>query len=101
MRRSELNREIRKYIAEHLGVPASELKDTARMVEDLGVKADDSVELLSDLERRYGLDLSGVRWSTYFGYESWQVPAPGFSGVTQPITIAEFCKIVERQWLLG
>ncbi|WP_375196939.1 acyl carrier protein [Sphingobium sp.] len=62
---------LARLLIEKHGVPASDVKHSARIVHDLGVDGDDAAELLHDLQAAFGTDLTALdgQWRTYFNTE--------------------------------
>ena len=62
---------LSRLLTEKHGVPASDVKNEARIVHDLGVDGDDVAELLNDLQAAFGTDLSALaeQWPTFFNTE--------------------------------
>lgn len=54
----ELSSKVRNIIAEQLGVPLENVKDTARFMDDLGADSLDIVELIMALEEQFDIEIS-------------------------------------------
>ncbi|MCK4353219.1 acyl carrier protein [candidate division WOR-3 bacterium] len=50
--------DIRKLIIEKLGVDEKKVTDEAHFIDDLGADSLDTVELVMDLEEKFGLEIS-------------------------------------------
>jgi len=57
MTREEIAKMVKDIIVEKLGVNPSEVKEEASFVEDLGTDSLDTVELVMDLEEKFGLEI--------------------------------------------
>lgn len=55
--KNDVRERVRKIVVEHLGVDASELKDEASFVEDLGADSLDTVELVMALEEEFEAEI--------------------------------------------
>lgn len=53
----EIFEEVKKTLAEHLGVDAGTIKKDSKIVDDLGADSLDLVELTMDLEEKFGLKI--------------------------------------------
>ncbi len=53
----EILEEVKKTLAEHLGVDAKAIKKDSKIVDDLGADSLDLVELTMDLEEKFGLKI--------------------------------------------
>jgi len=53
----EILEEVKKTLAEHLGVDAEAIKKDSKIVDDLGADSLDLVELTMDLEEKFGLKI--------------------------------------------
>lgn len=49
---------LRALIAKHLDIDVSKIVDDARMIDDLGADSLDTVELIMEIEEKYGLEIS-------------------------------------------
>ncbi len=56
-------------ISDRIGEERSRLADDTLLFHDLGVAGMDGADLLEAIGTQYGLDLSDVDWSRYFGPE--------------------------------
>ena len=57
MEREEIISQVKQIISEKLGVALSEVTETASFVDDLGADSLDIVELIMDLEGKFGLEI--------------------------------------------
>ncbi len=57
MEREEIISQVKHIISEKLGVSLSEVTETASFVDDLGADSLDIVELVMDLEGKFGLEI--------------------------------------------
>ena len=57
MEREEIVSQVKHIISEKLGVSLSEVTETASFVDDLGADSLDIVELVMDLEGKFGLEI--------------------------------------------
>lgn len=55
---TNIKEKVTKIVAEHLGVEASAVVDTASFVEDLGADSLDNVELIMAFEEEFGIEIS-------------------------------------------
>src|SRR5258708_39994251 len=62
---AEVQVEITKILVERFGIRRAEMTPASRLLHDLGIEADDAIELFQELHRRYGTDFTAL-------YESWQ-----------------------------
>ncbi|BBJ28771.1 acyl carrier protein [Athalassotoga saccharophila] len=54
---SEVLDEVKKAIANHLGVSLDSIKESSKLVDDLGADSLDLVELTMDLEEKFGIKI--------------------------------------------
>ncbi|MCS6960899.1 MAG: acyl carrier protein [Deltaproteobacteria bacterium] len=54
----EISSRVRNIIAEQLGVPLENIKDSSRFMDDLGADSLDIVELIMALEEQFDLEIS-------------------------------------------
>jgi len=57
MEREEIISQVKQIISEKLGVALSEVTETASFVDDLGADSLDIVELVMELEGKFGLEI--------------------------------------------
>lgn len=57
MERAEIISQVKNIISEKLGVSLSEVIETASFVDDLGADSLDTVELVMELEEKFGLEI--------------------------------------------
>jgi len=57
MERSEIFEKVKGIISEKLGVSASEITESASFIDDLGADSLDTVELVMELEEKFGIDI--------------------------------------------
>mgnify|MGYP001206624928 CR=1 FL=1 len=57
MEREEIISQVKQIISEKLGVSLSEVTETASFVDDLGADSLDIVELVMELEGKFGLEI--------------------------------------------
>jgi hypothetical protein len=66
---SELEATVREFLASTLAVRPERLQLHTSLFQDLGVAGDDGADLLKDFALRFGVDVSHVDPSCYFGAE--------------------------------
>lgn len=54
---NEVFDEVKKAIANHLGVSLDSIKESSKLVDDLGADSLDLVELTMDLEEKFGIKI--------------------------------------------
>lgn len=54
---SEVFDEVKKAIANHMGVSLDSIKENSKLVDDLGADSLDLVELTMDLEEKFGVKI--------------------------------------------
>ncbi len=54
---NDIAERVKKIVAEHLGVPATNVSDTSRFIDDLGADSLDTVELNMAFEDEFGCDI--------------------------------------------
>ncbi len=64
MEYEEIVKKVKDIIVDKLGVEASEVTDTASFTNDLGADSLDTVELLMDLEKVFGIKIPDEETST-------------------------------------
>ena len=64
MEYEEIVKKVKDIIVDKLGVEASEVTDTASFTNDLGADSLDTVELLMDLEKVFGIKIPDDETST-------------------------------------
>ncbi|MCX8082182.1 MAG: acyl carrier protein [bacterium] len=57
MERSEIFEKVRGIISEKLGISAGEIVENASFIDDLGADSLDTVELVMELEEKFGIDI--------------------------------------------
>ncbi len=57
LQNSEVLDEVKKAIANHLGVNIDSIKESSKLVDDLGADSLDLVELTMDLEEKFGVKI--------------------------------------------
>ncbi|MFZ6780163.1 DUF1493 family protein [Undibacterium sp. Ji83W] len=79
--------EVRRCIADFVGMPLDRVKANASLFHDLGVDGDDAHELMQEFASRFQIDLSHFVFSDYFGPEHASNPlalVKGMLGLGQP-----------------
>jgi acyl carrier protein len=66
-----IDEQVRQLLSKHSGHPAASITREQSLQGDLGIDGDDAVELFTDSQERFELDLSPLhsRWSRHFGPE--------------------------------
>lgn len=57
MEREEIASKVKEIVVEKLGVDASEVKEEASFVNDLGADSLDTVELIMEFEEKFGIEI--------------------------------------------
>ncbi|MCM8761786.1 MAG: acyl carrier protein [Candidatus Omnitrophica bacterium] len=57
MERSEIFEKVKGIISEKLGVSEGEITESASFIDDLGADSLDTVELVMELEEKFGIDI--------------------------------------------
>ncbi len=57
LQNSEILKEVKSALAEHLGVDESEITEDSKLVDDLGADSLDLVELTMDLEEKFDIKI--------------------------------------------
>lgn len=57
MERNEIFAKVQEIISEKLGVSTSEITENASFIDDLGADSLDTVELVMELEEKFGIDI--------------------------------------------
>jgi acyl carrier protein len=54
---TDIKERVKKIVAEHLGVEADKVVETAKFIEDLGADSLDNVELIMTFEEEFGIEI--------------------------------------------
>ncbi len=57
LQNSEVLEEVKKAIADHLGVELGSIKEDSKLIDDLGADSLDLVELTMDLEEKFSIKI--------------------------------------------
>jgi acyl carrier protein len=57
MTREEVKTKICNIIGETLGVPATDILDTDKMVDNLGIDSLDAIEMIMEIEKEFGISI--------------------------------------------
>jgi hypothetical protein len=62
MNEDDIERKIRRFVAEEVGVSESERVSGVDVVDDLRIYGDDVWDLLSHFARAFNVNMDGLRW---------------------------------------
>lgn len=91
MANDKIEHQVTQMLARERGLPIEKIKLSSRLREDLGMDGDDAVEFFTEINQRFGMDLSTLQadWQRYFspeGLSLWNlaivVPFAAAGGVT-------------------
>jgi hypothetical protein len=94
-------RAVLNAVSRKTGIPVYRLSLEDRLLQDLGIDGDDAAELLMDVSRAHGLDLSGLEFDRHFRSEPslfsiFRYPSAKQRELAEkaPITIADMIRAV-------
>ena len=83
--------EVKRIIARSLRVPIEQLTDDTRL-EDLGAESLDIIEIVYDIEEKFGIDVTIKPGESSLLLQS---ETPGTESMTKLATVAEIARVVE------
>ncbi len=72
-----LDVEVSAFVAETRGCALEEIPPATTLLGDLGLDGDDAEEFMTEFSNRFGVDMTGFRFTDHFGSEGmfpWQFP---------------------------
>ena len=74
---STIDSEVCAFVAEARGCEPKEILPATTLFGDLGLDGDDAEEFMTEFSNRFGVDMTGFRFTDHFGSEGmfpWQLP---------------------------
>ena len=93
-----------QIVAEHSGVARDNLREDARIVEDLHLDGDDVSEVVERIATTFGVDMANYRWYHHHGSEGcnpfWLIFRPWWMRKTHiPLRVADLIEAARtRAW---